>query len=110
MPEYSVLKKGCWIGPSAVLTNARYPRSPGAKETLKGPTIEEGAKIGANVTILPGVIIGRGALVGAGSVVTQDIPPGKVAIGNPAHVIKDVSDLGAYATEEQETSRWRFPS
>jgi acetyltransferase-like isoleucine patch superfamily enzyme len=96
IPEFSILEDGCWIGPCVVLTNAPYPLSPRVKETLKGPTIKTGAKIGANATLLPGVVIGSDALVGAGAVVTRDVPPGKVVAGNPARVLKDVADLGVY--------------
>jgi acetyltransferase-like isoleucine patch superfamily enzyme len=96
VPELSVLEDGCWLGPNVVLTNARYPASPTTKEELVGPHIETRAKIGANATILPGVRIGAGALVGAGSVVTVDVPPGAVAVGNPARVIKHVSQIPAY--------------
>lgn len=93
VPEYTVLEEGTWIGPNVVLTNAKYPLSLGVKENLKGPTIKKGAKIGANVTVLPGVVIGENALVGAGSVVTKDIPDGAVVIGNPARTIKNISEL-----------------
>lgn len=93
VPEFSILEDDCWLGPNVVLTNARYPRSPHVKEQLRGPHIEQGAKIGANVTILPGVRIGRNALIGAGAVVTQDVPPGAVLVGNPARVINDISRL-----------------
>jgi acetyltransferase-like isoleucine patch superfamily enzyme len=51
------------------------------------------ARVGANATILPGVVIGENALVGAGSVVVDDVPPGAVVVGNPARVIKHVDDL-----------------
>ena len=54
---------------------------------------------GANATLLPGVIIGRKALVGAGSVVVCDVPDGKVVVGNPAHIIRDISELTAYQVE-----------
>ena len=93
IPEYSILEEDSWLGPNVVLTNARYPLSPDAKENLIGPTIKKGAKIGANSTILPGVIIGESALVGAGSVVTKDVPPGAVVAGNPARIISQISDL-----------------
>lgn len=96
IPEFSVLEDNCWIGPNAVLTNARYPLSPDAKKTLKGPIIRSGAKIGANATLLPGVTVGRNALIGAGAVVLNDVPDGKVVVGNPARVIKDLAELGAY--------------
>lgn len=91
--EYSVLEEYAWIGPNVVLTNARYPLSPDAKETLMGPTIKKGAKIGANSTILPGVIIGENAFIGAGSVVTKDVPDGAVVVGNPAKIIKNITEL-----------------
>src|SRR4051794_15098036 len=62
IPEFSVLEEGCWIGPNVVLTNAKYPLSPGVKERLAGPVIRRRAKIGANATILPGVVVGEDAL------------------------------------------------
>jgi acetyltransferase-like isoleucine patch superfamily enzyme len=93
VPEYSVLEDNCWIGPNVVITNAKYPRSPRVKETLKGAIIRQGAKIGANSTLLPGIEIGENALVGAGSVVTKNVPAGTVVVGNPAYVIKQISEL-----------------
>lgn len=93
VPEYSILEEGAWLGPNVVLTNAKYPVSPGVKESLKGPIIKKGAKIGANATILPGVTIGENALVGAGSVVVHDVPSGAVVAGNPAMIIKNISEL-----------------
>jgi len=93
VPEFSVLEEGCWIGPNVVLTNAKYPVSPGVKDALAGPVIRKGAKIGANATILPGVVIGEHALVGAGAVVTRDVEPGAVVAGNPARVIGHISAL-----------------
>lgn len=93
VPEYSILEDNCWIGPHVVLTNARYPRSPNAKKELVGPHIEFGAKIGANSTILPGIRIGKNALVGAGSVVTKDVEAGMVVVGNPAKVVNHISNL-----------------
>ena len=93
IPEYSILEDNTWIGPNVVLTNAKYPQSPDAKKDLKGPVIKKGAKIGANATILPGVIIGKNALVGAGAVVAHDVPDGAVVVGNPAKIIKYISEL-----------------
>jgi acetyltransferase-like isoleucine patch superfamily enzyme len=93
VPEFSVLEDGCWIGPNVVFTNAKYPQSPNVKSALIGPHVEAGAKVGANATVLPGVRIGRGALIGAGAVVSKDVPPGAVVIGNPARQINDIARL-----------------
>ena len=93
IPEYTTLGEGSWVGPNVVITNALYPLSPGVKDKLVGATLMPGAKIGANATLLPGVTIGENALVGAGSVVTRDVPPGKVVVGNPARIINDVENL-----------------
>jgi acetyltransferase-like isoleucine patch superfamily enzyme len=103
IPEFSVLEDGCWIGPNVVLTNAKYPLSPGVKDRLVGPVIRKGAKVGANATILPGVIVGENALVGAGAVVTRDVPPGAVVTGNPARVTARIADL-PYGTVSEHHS------
>ena len=98
IPEYSILEDDSWVGPGAVFTNDLYP--PDENTEFKGPHLMPGARIGANVTLLPGVIIGRGAFVGAGAVVTRDVPDGKVVVGNPARIIKDVSELTARSAEK----------
>ena len=96
IPEYSILEDEAWVGPNVVFTNALYPRSPDVKNNLKGPHLMVGSRIGANSTLLPGVTIGRNALIGAGSVVVRDVPDDKVVVGNPARIIKNVSELSAY--------------
>jgi len=93
VPEYTVIEDDAWLGPSVVVTNAKYPLSKDVKETLAGPVIRKGAKIGANATILPGVVIGVNSLVGAGSVVTKDVPDNAVFAGNPAKLIKMITTL-----------------
>lgn len=93
VPEHSVLEDGCWLGPNVVVTNARFPAAARTKETLEGVRVGRLAKVGANCTLLPGVAVGEGALVGAGSVVTRDIPAWAVAYGNPARVTGDVREL-----------------
>jgi acetyltransferase-like isoleucine patch superfamily enzyme len=99
IPEFSHLEIEAWVGPNVVFTNALYPRSPNVKNDLRGPRIGRRAKIGANSTLLPGVIIGAEALVGAGSVVVRNVPAHKVVVGNPARVIKDLSELPYEAKE-----------
>jgi acetyltransferase-like isoleucine patch superfamily enzyme len=96
VPEFTILEAGCWLGPRVVITNALYPLSRGVKDRLVGAHIMPRAKIGANATLLPGVTIGEDALVGAGTVVTKDVPPGAVVVGNPARVIGNVGDIEYY--------------
>ena len=55
------------------------------------PVIRKGAKIGANATILPGVVVGENALVGAGAVVVRDVPAGAVVVGNPAGIVNQIT-------------------
>ncbi len=105
VPEYSDLEDDTWIGPNVVLTNALYPRSPEAKASLQGPRLMRGSIIGANATLLPGITIGCNALVGAGAVVVRDVPDGKVVVGNPARIIKDVDQLSAYNSEQAAGKR-----
>jgi len=98
IPEYSILEDDAWVGPGAVFTNDLYPPTKNVS-ALKGPHLMAGARVGANVTLLPGVIIGRHALVGAGAVVVCDVPDGKVVVGNPARIIKDISELTTESAE-----------
>lgn len=90
IPEFTILDDRCWIGPNVVLTNAKFPQHPNAKAQLNAPHIESQARIGANSTLLPGVCIGHHSLVGAGSLVTQNVPPGVVVAGSPARYLRDV--------------------
>lgn len=93
VPEFTVLEKGCWIGPNVVFTNALHPQCKHVKECLKGALVHSGAKIGANSTIVPDVEIGEYALIGAGSVVVKDVLAKTVVAGSPAKVIKNIDDL-----------------
>jgi len=93
VPEFSLIKKGSFIGPNVVLTNAKYPLSKNVKDELKGPVIGEFVKIGANATILPAVVIGQNSIIGAGSVVTKDVPPNSVVIGNPGKIIREIAKI-----------------
>ncbi len=88
----SVIGDDVFIGPNATFSNDLYPRSMQYPEEFCGVTIKNGASIGANATLLPGVTIGENALVGAGSVVTKDVPARAVVLGNPAKVIRYLED------------------
>ncbi|KAA3616747.1 MAG: N-acetyltransferase [Calditrichaeota bacterium] len=93
IPEFTIIKKGAWLGPNVVLTNADFPLGKDVKNRLQGPVINENVIIGANATILPGVELGAGCLIGAGSVVKHDVEPDAVVVGNPAQKIKLRSQL-----------------
>lgn len=80
LPEGVKIEDNVFIGPGVVFTNDKYPPSEDWSETL----VKEGARIGAGCVILPGIIIGRNALIGAGSVVTKNIQDGETWFGNPA--------------------------
>ena len=84
IPTNTEIGDDVFIGPNAVLTNDRYP--PHGAGSLKGPVIKNKASIGGNSTIMPGVVIGEGALVAGGSVVTRDVPDGMLAVGVPARI------------------------
>jgi acetyltransferase-like isoleucine patch superfamily enzyme len=93
VPELCVLEDDCWLGPRVSLTNVPYPRCPDVAACLRGVTVRARAKLGANATVLPGVVVGEDALVGAGSVVTRDVPARAVVAGNPARQVGLVDDL-----------------
>jgi UDP-2-acetamido-3-amino-2,3-dideoxy-glucuronate N-acetyltransferase len=76
-----------FIGPNATFANDKFPRSKVYPEKFLQTTLRQGCSIGANATILPGVEIGRGAMVGAGAVVTRSVPPNAIAVGNPAKIV-----------------------
>jgi UDP-2-acetamido-3-amino-2,3-dideoxy-glucuronate N-acetyltransferase len=85
------LEDDVFIGPNVTFCNDKFPRSRIGMDRLERTIVQSGASIGANATILPGVVIGRGVMVGAGSVVARSIPAGEVWIGNPAHYLKMAS-------------------
>jgi UDP-2-acetamido-3-amino-2,3-dideoxy-glucuronate N-acetyltransferase len=80
------LEDDVFVGPNATFTNDPFPRSRQWTEDHPRTVVRIGASVGANATILPGLEIGRGAMVGAGAVVTRSVPPHAVAVGNPARI------------------------
>jgi acetyltransferase-like isoleucine patch superfamily enzyme len=86
-----------FIGPNVTFTNDRFPRSKVYPEEFAQTVVQNGASLGANSTILPGLTIGRNALIGAGTVVTKDVPPNAIVVGNPGRIV-------GYAGTERPTS------
>ena len=80
----TIIEDNVFLGPNATLTNDLVPRSKNVDYHMQGITLKKGCSIGANATVIAGVTIGEYALIGAGSVVTKDIPPYTVWFGNPA--------------------------
>jgi UDP-2-acetamido-3-amino-2,3-dideoxy-glucuronate N-acetyltransferase len=93
--EGVVLEDGVFLGHGVMFTNDRYPRAinrdgtlqSAADWTLEPTRVRQGASIGSNATILPGITIGEYALVGAGAVVTRDVPDGAIVAGVPARIV-----------------------
>jgi acetyltransferase-like isoleucine patch superfamily enzyme len=88
--QYTVLEDDVFLAPGVMIANDPHPL---CTKCMQGPTIRAGARVGVNATILPHVIIGKNALVAAGSVVTSDVPPHTLVVGSPARVIRDVDEL-----------------
>jgi UDP-2-acetamido-3-amino-2,3-dideoxy-glucuronate N-acetyltransferase len=91
------LEDDVFIGPNVTFTNDLFPRSQQYPESFANTLVRHGASIGANATILPGVTIGIGAMIGAGAVVTKDVPPHAIVVGNPGRIrgyTSGVSTLG----------------
>jgi UDP-2-acetamido-3-amino-2,3-dideoxy-glucuronate N-acetyltransferase len=93
------LEDGVFVGPSAVFTNDRYPRAAGGEWRLLPTLVRAGASIGANATILCGLTIGELAVVGAGAVVTADVEPHRLVVGNPAKPVGWVCRCGKVVPE-----------
>ncbi|MFK7959768.1 MAG: acyltransferase [Phycisphaerales bacterium] len=92
IPTGTIIEDYVFLGPSVTITNDRHPiRKAGAP--LEPATIRRGASIGANSVIMPGVEVGEGAMVGAGSVVTKDVPAWHLAVGSPARFTPMADEL-----------------
>jgi acetyltransferase-like isoleucine patch superfamily enzyme len=90
---YSTLEEDVFIAPCVVTTNDDFMgRTEKRHELVRGPTIRRGARIGGGAILCPGVEVGEEAFVGAGAVVTKDVAPRALVVGNPARKLRDVPD------------------
>jgi acetyltransferase-like isoleucine patch superfamily enzyme len=90
---YSTLEEHVFIAPCVVTTNDNFMgRTERRHAETRGPTIRHGARVGGGAVLCPGVEIGEEAFVGAGSVVTKDVPPRTIVVGNPARILREVPE------------------
>lgn len=106
--QFSTLEDDVFLAPGVTIANDLYPGNADSARAMAGPRIEAGAQIGVAVTILPYVTIGRGAIVGAGAVVTRDVPAGTIAYGNPARATRRVEEVEDVAGRVEAEWRRRF--
>jgi acetyltransferase-like isoleucine patch superfamily enzyme len=81
-----VIEDDVFLGPNATFTNDPFPRSKRRPARFAQTIVRSGASVSANATILPGLVIGSNAMVGAGAVVTHSVPPNAIVVGNPATI------------------------
>lgn len=99
----TTLEDDVFIGPNATFTNDPFPRSRKQPESYSRTIVKKGASLGANSTILPGLTIGASSMIGAGAVVTRDVPPNAIVIGNPARIVGYVGSDNSVATKTCHT-------
>lgn len=115
--EGVTIEDGVFVGPHVVFTNDKQPRAVNPDGSLKSATdwevsrtlIREGASLGANVTIICGVTVGRWAMVGSGAVVTKDVPDFGLVVGNPARLIGHVCRCGKRIPADADPAAYRCP-
>jgi len=105
--EHTKIGNRVFLAPNVVFTDDPHPMCPRYLDCVLGATVEDDVSIGANATILPGIRIGAGSLIGAGSVVTKNVEPRSVVAGNPAVRVKDVDQLVCFKGYFERPYVWR---
>jgi UDP-2-acetamido-3-amino-2,3-dideoxy-glucuronate N-acetyltransferase len=88
------IESNVFIGPNATFTNDKVPRAFNTDWKVTKTLVKRGASLGANCTIICGIVIGEYSMVAAGSVVTKDVPPYSLVVGNPARVMGKIDEMG----------------
>jgi UDP-2-acetamido-3-amino-2,3-dideoxy-glucuronate N-acetyltransferase len=104
------LEDDVFVGPNATFSNDTFPRSRQRPAEFVKTVVRKGASIGANATVLPGVSIGERAMIGAGSVVTRDVPPRAIVVGNPGRIVGYTGTVARQSDGVQRTARRSVPA
>ena len=91
--QYTVMEDDVFLAPGVTIANDFHPNCFYSPECMRGPILKRGVQIGVNVTLTPGVIIGEYSVIGSGAVVTKDVPPHSLVVGNPGRVIKRTTEV-----------------
>ena len=102
IPNRTIIGKGVFIGPNVTMTDDKYPKA-GRLYRAEPPILDDDCSIGAGAVLLPGVRIGRGAMVGAGAVVTQDVAPFSIVTGIPARPQSQTIEKETYGDFDSHT-------
>lgn len=91
--QHTILEDDVFLAPGVTIANDLHPGCAFSGECMRGPTLKRGVQVGVNVTIVPMITIGEYSVIGSGAVVTHDIPPYSLVVGNPGRVVKQVGEL-----------------
>lgn len=91
--QFTIMEDDVFLAPGVTIANDLHPGCAFSAECMRGPTLQRGVQVGVNVTITPRVTIGAYSVIGSGAVITRDIPPHSLVVGNPARVIKQIEAI-----------------
>lgn len=91
--QFTIMEDDVFLAPGVTIANDLHPGCAFSAECMRGPTLQRGVQVGVNVTITPRVTIGEYSVIGSGAVITRDIPPRSLVVGNPARVIKQIEAI-----------------